>query len=292
MYNVRMNRLSTEQRGRIVGCLVEGMSIRATVRVTGAAKNTVVKLLLDLGAACSEYQDGALQNLTCKRVEVDEIWAFVGAKQKNVKAHHPEEWGDAWTWVALDADTKLVPSWLVGPRNTSSAVTLMRDLASRLAHRIQLTTDGYRPYMVAVPDAFGEEIDFATLHKLYGNDPTLTEKRYSPASCIGTERHIITGEPDAEHISTKLHREAESHDADEHEALYPADQRLFAQGREPRRGGQPAFHALQLRARAQDSWRDPRHGRRSGGSRLDLPRNRGPARRTRHPKLTHYRRDN
>lgn len=202
MYNVRMNRLSTEQRGRIVGCLVEGMSIRATVRVTGAAKNTVVKLLLDLGAACSEYQDGALQNLTCKRVEVDEIWAFVGAKQKNVKAHHPEEWGDAWTWVALDADTKLVPSWLVGPRNTSSAVTLMRDLASRLAHRIQLTTDGYRPYMVAVPDAFGEEIDFATLHKLYGNDPTLTEKRYSPASCIGTERHIITGEPDAEHIST------------------------------------------------------------------------------------------
>src|SRR6266511_5090039 len=202
MYNVRMNRLSTEQRGRIVGCLVEGMSIRATVRVTGAAKNTVVKLLLDLGAACSEYQDGALQNLTCKRVEVDEIWAFVGAKQKNVKAHHPEEWGDAWTWVALDADTKLVPSWLVGPRNTSSAVTLMRDLASRLAHRIQLTTDGYRPYMVAVPDAFGKEIDFATLHKLYGNDPTLTEKRYSPASCIGTERHIITGEPDAEHIST------------------------------------------------------------------------------------------
>jgi len=197
-----MNKLSTEQRGRIVGCLVEGMSIRATVRVTGAAKNTVVKLLLDLGAACSEYQDGALQNLTCKRVEVDEIWAFVGAKQKNVKAHHPEEWGDAWTWVALDADTKLVPSWLVGPRNTSSAVTLMRDLASRLAHRIQLTTDGYRPYMVAVPDAFGEEIDFATLHKLYGNDPTLTEKRYSPASCIGTERHIITGEPDAEHIST------------------------------------------------------------------------------------------
>ncbi len=202
MYNVSMNKLSTEQRGRIVGCLVEGMSIRATVRVTGAAKNTVVKLLLDLGAACSEYQDGALQNLTCKRVEVDEIWAFVGAKQKNVKAHHPEEWGDAWTWVALDADTKLVPSWLVGPRNTSSAVTLMRDLASRLAHRIQLTTDGYRPYMVAVPDAFGEEIDFATLHKLYGNDPTLTEKRYSPASCIGTERHIITGEPDAEHIST------------------------------------------------------------------------------------------
>jgi len=197
-----MNKLSTEQRGRIVGCLVEGMSIRATVRVTGAAKNTVVKLLLDLGAACSEYQDGALQNFTCKRVEVDEIWAFVGAKQKNVKAHHPEEWGDAWTWVALDADTKLVPSWLVGPRNTSSAVTLMRDLASRLAHRIQLTTDGYRPYMVAVPDAFGEEIDFATLHKLYGNDPTLTEKRYSPASCIGTERHIITGEPDAEHIST------------------------------------------------------------------------------------------
>src|SRR6266511_637405 len=160
MYNVSMNKLSTEQRGRIVGCLVEGMSIRATVRVTGAAK------------------------------------------QKNVKAHHPEEWGDAWTWVALDADTKLVPSWLVGPRNTSSAVTLMRDLASRLAHRIQLTTDGYRPYMVAVPDAFGEEIDFATLHKLYGNDPTLTEKRYSPASCIGTERHIITGEPDAEHIST------------------------------------------------------------------------------------------
>src|SRR6266542_2359725 len=199
MYNVRMNRLSTEQRGRIVGCLVEGMSIRATVRVTGAAKNTVVKLLLDLGAACSEYQDGALQNLTCKRVEVDEIWAFVGAKQKNVKAHHPEEWGDAWTWVALDADTKLVPSWLVGPRNTSSAVTLMRDLASRLAHRVQLTTDGYRPYLTAIDAAF-DEIDYGILVKIYGHDPKEPQRRYSPGTCIGAERHAVRGDPAWERI--------------------------------------------------------------------------------------------
>jgi IS1 family transposase len=199
---VNMNRLSIERRAQVIAALVEGNSIRSTVRMTGAAKNTVVKLLLDLGEACSEYQDGAFRNLTCKRVQIDEIWAFVGAKQKNIKAHHPQEWGDAWTWVALDADSKLVPSWLVGPRNTSSAVTLLRDLGSRVSHRIQLTTDGWRPYVVAVADTFGDEIDYATLHKLYGNEPTAPERRYTPAKCIGVDVHHVSGDPDPAHIST------------------------------------------------------------------------------------------
>lgn len=199
---VSMNRLSTRERAQIVAALVEGNSIRATCRMTGAAKNTVVKLLADLGAACSEYQDGAMQNLPCKRIQCEEIWSFVYAK-KNVPAEHRDEfgYGDVWTWTALCADTKLVPSWLVGERTTEDATAFIADLASRLAHRVQLTTDGQRPYLEAVEDVFGADIDYAMLHKLYGPDPE-PEKRYSPAKCIGVDVRPITASPDPAHIST------------------------------------------------------------------------------------------
>jgi IS1 family transposase len=191
-----------EKRAQIVRCLVEGNSIRSTVRMTGAAKNTVAKLLLDLGRECFIFQDGEMQNLTCKRVQCDEIWSYVGAKAKNVKVGHPDDYGDAWTWVALDADTKLVPCWWIGSRTAEDAIYFMRDLASRLAHRVQLTTDGHRPYLTAVDDAFAGDIDYAMLIKLYGHDPARPETRYSPGECIGAERRVVTGDPDQAHVST------------------------------------------------------------------------------------------
>jgi IS1 family transposase len=185
----------------VVGALVEGCSIRATVRMTGVAKNTITKLLLDLGAACTKYQDGTLRDLPCRRLQCDEIWSWVGAKDKNIPAGQERFGrGSVWTWTALDADTKLVPSWLVGTRDAGSAYEFMMDLASRLRWRVQLTTDGHRPYLGAVEDAFGGNIDYATLQKLYGSDPT--EKRYSPAKCLGCDVKTVTGAPDPKHINT------------------------------------------------------------------------------------------
>lgn len=201
---VSMNRLSTEQRAQIVGCLVEGMSIRATVRVTGAAKNTIVKLLTDLGKACGEYQDATLVDLPCTRIECDEIWSFCYAKQKNVPEEHRGTfgYGDVWTWTAICADTKLVPSWLVGERTTSDAVIFMDDLKSRLRKRVQLSTDGHKPYLYAVENAFGADVDYGMIHKLYGNASETEARRYSPAECTGIEKRVITGEPDESKIST------------------------------------------------------------------------------------------
>ncbi len=198
-----MNRLTTEKRAQIIGCLVEGMSIRATVRVTGAAKNTVTKLLVDLGNACSEYQDRVLRDLPCKRLQFDEIWSFCYAKQKNVPEEHQGEYGygDIWTWVAIDADTKLVPSFLVGNRNVEDATAFVCDVASRVKGHVQLTTNGAAQYLQAVDYAFGPEIDYAVLQKVYGNDPQ-GQKRYSPAACLGTETKVVSGNPDKEHIST------------------------------------------------------------------------------------------
>jgi IS1 family transposase len=196
-----MNRLSTDQRARIVACLVEGNSIRATVRMAGAAKNTVAKLLVDLGQACSEYQNRTLRGLSCKRLQADEIWSFVGAKQKHVQPAHPADYGDWWTWTAIDADTKLVPAWYIGGRTATDAMEFMRDVAERLNKRVQLTTDGLNAYLVAVDRAFEGDIDFAMLVKLYGADPE-PQRRYSPAVCIGAERTVVTGDPDPAHIST------------------------------------------------------------------------------------------
>ncbi len=173
------NRLSTEQRARIIGCLVEGNSIRATVRMTGAAKNTVTKLLVDLGRACETYQAGVLVDLPCERLQCDEIWSFCYAKAKNVPDEHSGEWGygDVWTWTAIDADTKLVPSWYVGRRGAEDAYAFMTDVAGRMANRVQLTTDGLKVYLTAVQGAFGFDVDYAQLIKLYDAAPTGPQTR-------------------------------------------------------------------------------------------------------------------
>jgi IS1 family transposase len=198
-----MNKLDRETRARILHLLCEGQSIRAVTRVTHASKNTVTKLVVDAGHACTEYQDRVLRNLTSKRVQVDEIWNFVYAKNDNVKDAKaaPKDAGDVWTWTAIDADTKLLVSWLVADRTTESATIFMDDLKERLANRVQLTSDGHRPYLDAVEGTFGRAIDYAMLQKIYGAEPG-GEKRYSPAKCIGAKKRQITGHPDPKHIST------------------------------------------------------------------------------------------
>ena len=200
-----MNLLTKERRIQIIKCLCEGLSIRATVRMTGASKNTIVKLLGQIGKACSDYQDKALRNPTCKRVQCDEIWSFCYAKEKNV----PDElknkfgFGDVWTWTAIDADSKLILSWRVGGRNAWHAQHFMYDVAARLANRVQLTTDGHRVYLDAVDLAFGEDVDYAMLVKLYGAARD-REATYSPSECIGCRTVEITGNPNPRHISTSF----------------------------------------------------------------------------------------
>lgn len=198
-----MNKLSPQDRAKILTLLCEGMAIRAIVRVTGASKNTVAKLLADVGQACAAYHDQHVRNLKSQRIQMDEIWSFIYAKNDNVRRakNAPEEAGDAWTWTAIDADSKLLVSWLVGQRNTDSALRFVDDLRSRLADRVQLTSDGHRPYLTAVDTVFGDDVDYAMLHKIYGSDP-VGDKRYSPAVCIGAQKRKITGRPDAKHIST------------------------------------------------------------------------------------------
>lgn len=200
-----MNKLDLKTRARILACLVEGNSIRATVRMTGAAKNTVVKLLADVGEACAAYQYKTLRSLPCKRVQCDEIWSFVYAKQKNVAAAKaaPEGAGDAWTWTAICADTKLIAAWMIGPRDGGIAYDFMQDLAGRLANRVQLTTDGHKAYLEAVEGAFGADIDYAQLIKLYGESPTKgPERKYSPNVCLGTRNKTVSGNPDMADVST------------------------------------------------------------------------------------------
>jgi len=198
-----MNQLSTEERTRIVSALVEGNSMRSISRMTGASRNTIDKLLCDLGRACSEYQDKAFRNLKCRRIQCDEIWSFIGAKEKNCTAdQRAKGCGDVWTWVALDADTKLVPCWFIGPRHSTAGYHFFCDLKQRLANRVQLTTDGHKAYLIAVDQTFGTEIDYAMLHKIYGNAPATLETRYSPAVCMGARKAVINGEPVHEHIST------------------------------------------------------------------------------------------
>lgn len=199
-----MNRLTVGKRTQVVNALVEGNSLRAASRLAGVAFNTVLKLLPEIGKACEDYQRRVLVNLPCKRIQCDEIWSFCYAKEKNV----PEQfrglkgYGDVWTWTAIDADTKLVPCWRVGARNAWHAQHFMYDLAARLANRVQLTTDGHRVYLTAVELAFGTEVDYAMLVKLFGSDSADGEIRYSPAECIGTRETTITGRPNPRHIST------------------------------------------------------------------------------------------
>jgi len=200
---VTMNRLTTEERAQIIGCLVEGNSIRATVRMTGAAKNTITKLLADLGEACSGYQDRVLRDLPCTTLQADEMWGFCYAKQKNVPEEHKGTYGygDVWTWIAVCADTKIVPCWLVGERTTEDAWCFMADLKNRLANRVQLTTDGLPAYMSAIGMTFGRDVDWAVLQKLYGPEQT-GERRYSPPPCTGVKVSVRKGTPDPAKIST------------------------------------------------------------------------------------------
>lgn len=202
---VSMNRLTPAKRAQVIGCLVEGMSIRSTCRITGVAKGTATKLLVDLGDACSAYMNETLVDLPCERIQADEIWAFVG---KKAARQTPEEraafgTGDVWTWVAIDADTKLVPSYYVGQRTTEDAYAFLSDLAGRVTKRIQLTTDSWKAYLVAVEEAFGRDVDYAQLHKIYGRVRDLdAERRYSPPVCLGIDVRVKSGDPDPDHIST------------------------------------------------------------------------------------------
>jgi IS1 family transposase len=198
-----MNKLDTKKCAQVVAALVEGNSIRATVRMTGVAKNTITKLLVELGAACASYLDNNLRNLSCKRVQCDEIWSFIGAKEKNATPELRKRGytGDVWTWIAMDADTKLVCSFFVGARHSMAAKEFMTDLAGRLANRVQLTTDGHKAYLNAVAGAFENNIDYAMLVKLYGAERP-GEARYSPAECVGCKPQPISGDPDPAHIST------------------------------------------------------------------------------------------
>ncbi len=199
---VSMNILTKEKRIQVLRALVEGNSIRATVRITGIAKNTVVKLLRDAGRACERFHNKVMVDLPCKRIQVDEIWSFCYAKQKNVPEKYKGQYGygDVWTWVALDPDTKLVASFLVGGRGVDWAKVFMCDLAARLKNRVQLTSDGHKAYLTAVEDAFVGEVDYATLVKLYGQESS--EQRYSPAPVVGVQLAVINGNPDPRYIST------------------------------------------------------------------------------------------
>jgi IS1 family transposase len=199
-----MNRLGNTDRAKIIHLLCEGMSIRAITRLTGISKTTVSKLVVDAGQAAAWYQDRVFQSLTCKRLQVDEIWGFVAAKQKNVGTmKRPQsDAGDAWLWLATDADTKLVPCWHVGGRDGGAAFEFIDDLASRLASRVQITTDGHKAYLDAIDTAFGGEVDYAMLVKLYGAAPEAAKGRYSPAECTGAIKTPISGDPDHKHIST------------------------------------------------------------------------------------------
>ena len=198
-----MNRMTIEKRATILKLLVHGSSLRSTSEITGASINTVTKLLVAAGEACAAYHDSTVRNVSSKRVQVDEIWSFTYVKQKNVARAKaaPEGAGDTWTWTALDADSKLIVSWLIGGRDAGYATEFMQDLAGRLANRVQLTSDGHRAYLSAVEDAFGSNVDYAMLVKHYG-DASEGQRRYSPAVCTGATRMRVTGDPDEAHIST------------------------------------------------------------------------------------------
>jgi IS1 family transposase len=199
-----MNRLPIEKRTQIIGMLIEGMSLRATSRLADVSINTVTKLLVDVGSAAADYQDRILRNLKCKRIQCDEIWAFVYAKEKNVPAEKRGQfgYGDVWTWTAIDAETKLVPSFMIGNRDARCARMFIDDLASRLASRVQLTTDGLKVYLEVVEGAFGCDIDYSMLIKTY--ESTQDETRYSPAVCTSCERKPVMGHPEPDHISTSF----------------------------------------------------------------------------------------
>jgi IS1 family transposase len=199
-----MNRLSTDKRAQVVSALVEGNSLRSITRMCGVSINTVTKLLIDMGCACAAYHHQHVRNLRVRRLQCDEIWQFIGAKRKNVTPEQEQKgWGDSWTWTAIDADTKLCVTYYVGNRDRFAAYNFMCDCADRIIGRPQITTDAYRPYLQAIEDAFGTEVDYAQLHKIYGAS-TPDESRYSPATCIGCDMKTVMGDPDPKHVSTSF----------------------------------------------------------------------------------------
>jgi IS1 family transposase len=199
-----MNKLSIKARAQMLSMLCEGSSMRSVSRLADVSINTVAKLLIDAGKFCAAFHDDNVKGVEAKRIQCDEIWSFTYAKQKNVKtATDAPEWaGDTWTWTGIEVDTKLIVSWLVGGRDSEYAMAFMDDLRSRLANRVQITTDGHKAYLEAVEGAFGGDVDYAVLHKVYGTSPESMKGKYSPADCIGTQKHRIEGDPDMKHVST------------------------------------------------------------------------------------------
>ena len=198
-----MNQLSTAKRTQIVAALVEGNSINAICRMFGVGKHTVLNLLCDLGQVCAEYHDKHIRNLRVRRLQCDEIWSFIGAKAKNVSPEKEQDgWGDTWTWTAIDADTKLCVSYVVGGRDAEWGYEFMQDCAERIKSRVQITTDGHRSYLEAVEGAFGMDVDYAQLQKIYGAPTDADQRRYSPAKCIGADMKVVSGDPDPKHVST------------------------------------------------------------------------------------------
>ena len=202
---VSMNRLDSSRRSQVVRCLIEGCSIRSTVRMTGVAKNTVTSLLIDLAEVCADYHDTAVRNVRVRRLQCDEIWQFIGAKRKNVTPEQEQQgWGDSWTWTAIDADTKLCVTYYVGDRGKRAAYEFMQDCAERIVGRPQITTDALRHYVNAIEDAFGADVDYAMLHKIFGAPIDADQRRYSPATCIGCDMKVVSGDPDPKHVSTSF----------------------------------------------------------------------------------------
>ena len=202
-HDAYINRLSTAKRVQVVSALVEGNSINAIVRMTGVAKHTVLKLIEDMGCACAEYHHRTVRNLKVRRLQCDEIWAFVGAKAKNVSLEKKAEgWGDAWTWTAIDAESKLCVSYLVGGRTTGWAMDFMQDCREHIVGNPQITTDAHKPYLKAVEEAFSGDANYAMLHKVY--DYEAHDTRYSPATCIGCDMKTVSGVPDPKHVSTSF----------------------------------------------------------------------------------------
>jgi IS1 family transposase len=201
-----MNRLDSQSRANVINCLIEGCSIRATVRMTGIAKKTVMRLLLEVGEVCADYQDRVFRNLRSKRLQLDEMWAWIYCKEKNrteeIARKNPDA-GDIWLWVCVDADSKLVPSWRLGQRDLVTATDFVEDVAKRVRGRVQITTDQLRIYLNVIEDAFGGQADFAQLHKIF-RAPQENETRYSPARCIGCQMKEVSGRPDPKHVSTSF----------------------------------------------------------------------------------------